>query len=119
MKASKIISIGSLLTFLAVAIGAFGAHALKSPHMKTYMTGSDYHFIHSLGIIFVGILSKQFQLNLSKTFYAFVIGIVFFSLNCYLYAITGLKVFAMLVPIGGVSFLIGWFFLFLSFRSKA
>ncbi|HKI88641.1 MAG TPA: DUF423 domain-containing protein, partial [Draconibacterium sp.] len=56
-----ILMTAALLMALAVAIGAFGAHGLKShlsdEMMQIYKTGVEYHFYHALGLLLVGILS--------------------------------------------------------------
>lgn len=111
-----IILLGSFFLFLAVAIGAFGAHglegALSTKSMATFKTGSQYHFYHGFALILSGIIQHVMQeLNMEKIALSFTMGILFFSFNCYLYAITGIKAFAMIVPIGGIFFLMGWFLL--------
>lgn len=98
---------------LAVALGAFGAHGLESrvseKMLKTWQTGVTYQFIHALSIFLISL--SAYQLKLPKLFRAnafFMIGILFFSFNCYLYVLSSVKFLAMLVPLGGVSFLVGW-----------
>lgn len=108
-----IIMLGSFFLLLAVALGAFGAHGLEKTltekSLATYKTGVQYHFYHGLGLVFVGIIQHIFAgLNFEKVALCFTMGILFFCFNCYIYAITSIKVFAMIVPIGGVFFLIGW-----------
>lgn len=104
---------GATLLFLAVLFGAFGAHGLKqfvSPEkLITFETGVRYHFYHSFGIILLALTKKSFpEIKLNSSFMCFVLGIIFFSLNCYLYVLTDIKFFAMIVPIGGLLFMIGW-----------
>jgi uncharacterized membrane protein YgdD (TMEM256/DUF423 family) len=111
---TKDIALASSFLALAVMIGAFGAHGLEGKvtekAMKTYQTGVTYHFYHGLGLILTTILSAfKIETKLVKRF--FIIGILLFSFNCYLYAITGVKAFAMIVPLGGVSFILGWIML--------
>lgn len=112
----RIYILAAILMALAVMIGAFGAHGLKEivtgKYIETYKTGVTYHFYHALGIFLVGILSQlNPQLNFKKVGILFLIGILLFSVNCYLYAITQIKTFAMIVPIGGVSLILGWLLL--------
>ncbi len=102
-----------MLLGLAVLIGAFGAHGLKNmvgpEKLVTFETGVRYHFYHAFGVIILGLLQQVFQtMKLTASFWAFVVGILLFSFNCYFYTVTGLKVFAMIVPIGGVLFVAGW-----------
>lgn len=104
---------GSILLALAVLIGAFGAHGLKSmvtpEKLVTFETGVRYHFYHGLALLFLGVyqqMTNSFKLNLS--FYSFIAGILLFSFNCYFYVLSGEKVFAMIVPVGGLLFVLGW-----------
>ncbi len=103
------ISVAGFIGFSGVAIGAFGAHQLSdqiSAEMFTiFKTGVLYHLIHSvviLAIAFYG--NKKFY----KSALMFVIGIIFFSFSLYLYAVSGNVTFAMITPVGGTFFLIGW-----------
>jgi uncharacterized membrane protein YgdD (TMEM256/DUF423 family) len=111
--AKKSLITGTFLLALAVLIGAFGAHGLKNmvtpDKLVTFETGVRYHFYHAFGILFLAIIGQNFQaMRLEVSFYAFIAGIFLFSFNCYLYVITGMKVFAMIVPVGGVLFTLGW-----------
>lgn len=111
--AKNSIVLGALFLMLAVLIGAFGAHGLKSivtpEKLVTFETGVRYHFYHGFGILLVGILQQLFPtLNLRVSLYAFAVGIILFSFNCYLYVLSDIKVFAMIVPVGGLMFVLGW-----------
>lgn len=103
------ITTGAVFGFLAVAIGAFGAHQLKnalSPEMMdVYHTGVLYHLLHAVIITAIGFYSNP---KFYKAALFLSIGIVLFSFSLYVYTITGIKSLAMITPIGGVSFLIGW-----------
>ncbi len=111
-KAYNYIFWGVIFLFLAVAMGAFGAHRLEkileAKALSTYKTGVTYQFYHGFGLILVGMLQLQLRTDLSKTAYLFFAGIILFCFNCYLYSITGVKALAMIVPFGGVAFLFGW-----------
>ena len=111
--------VASLLLFIGVILGAFGSHALKdklSPYaIDVFKTGVLYHLIHALGLFAVAWVSTQ-TAN-PKTFWAglfLTIGIALFSGSLYLLAVTGIKIFGAITPLGGISFLTGWFLLFLS-----
>jgi uncharacterized membrane protein YgdD (TMEM256/DUF423 family) len=111
--AKKSLVTGAGLLALAVLIGAFGAHGLKNmvtpDKLVTFETGIRYHFYHAFGVLFLAIIQQSFQaLRLEVSFYAFIAGIFLFSFNCYLYVITGMKFFAMIVPVGGLLFVLGW-----------
>lgn len=105
--------LGSFLLGLAVMIGAFGAHGLKNlvePRLlETFETGVRYHFYHGFGLLFIGLLQAMIpSLKTKVSVFAFVVGILLFSFNCYFYVISGTKIFAMIVPLGGVLFILGW-----------
>jgi uncharacterized membrane protein YgdD (TMEM256/DUF423 family) len=103
------IRIGAVSGFLAVALGAFGAHGLKSivtPEMlETYRTGVLYHLIHSVVILIIGFYGNE-RLKIAALF--FLVGIILFSFSLYAYSVTEVKTLAMITPVGGVSFLVGW-----------
>ena len=112
---------GAFLLLIAIGIGAFGAHGLKEivvgKYLTTFKTGSQYHFYHGFGIMFLGLIQRNFpNINLKPSFYCLLGGTILFSFNCYIYAITQAKVFAMIVPIGGVLFMVGWTLLLLKLR---
>jgi len=120
---------GALFLFLAVGLGAFGAHGLEKSlserAITTFKTGVTYQFYHGFALLFVGLcftFSKLANIetskNLRRSGTCFVVGIFLFSFNCYFYALTKIKTLAMIVPIGGVSFLLGWIFLSLSFYKR-
>lgn len=95
--------------FTAVAIGAFGAHGLKetlSPQMlEVYKTGVLYQLFHSLVLLFLS-LNTVIKAKLPSIF--FLIGIILFSFSLYIYSTSGIRTFAMITPVGGFCFLIGW-----------
>ncbi|CAA0083882.1 Uncharacterised protein [BD1-7 clade bacterium] len=100
--------------FIAVGLGAFGAHGLKnklSAHMMdVYHTAVQYHFVHTLVLLAVGILMQQMHKTstLVVAAYAFAFGILLFSGSLYVLALTGIKMLGAITPIGGVGLLIGW-----------
>ena len=109
---------GSITGALGVALGAFGAHALKnfleaSGRLDTYETAVKYMFYHALALILVGILSKEFPVaTLNNAGWAFLIGIVIFSGSLFLLCATGIKILGAITPIGGVAMIAGWLLLF-------
>lgn len=111
--AKKYLVTGFALLAVAVLIGAFGAHGLKDlvtpEKLGTFETGVRYHFYHAFGIVIVGFTQLLFpSLKLNAPFFAFLVGVLLFSFNCYFYVISGLKIFAMIVPLGGILFVVGW-----------
>jgi uncharacterized membrane protein YgdD (TMEM256/DUF423 family) len=106
--------LGSLNAFLSVALGAFGAHALKSKlssdMLDVYHTGVQYHMIHSLGLILIALLADRLGNSTLVTVsgWSLFIGIVLFSGSLYALSLSGIKVLGAITPLGGVSFLLGW-----------
>lgn len=106
---------GAIFLFLAVGLGAFGAHGLENKvsekALGAWKTGVTYQFYHAFALLVLASLNARFEsLKLNWSYKLFIIGIIFFSFNCYLYTLTSIKTFGMLVPIGGLSFLAGWAF---------
>lgn len=108
--------LASVFGLLAVALGAFGAHSLEKildpSLLKRYHTGVEYQFYHSLALLGVGL---WFKIEPSKRIgYAglmFTLGIILFSGSLYLYALSGIKTFGMITPVGGMAFIAGWILL--------
>ena len=100
--------------FLAVALGAFGAHGLQArlsaELMATYQTAVQYHFYHALALFGAALLSQQFPAaTLPRAGgYLFLAGIVLFSGSLYLLALTGARWLGAVTPLGGLAFLAGW-----------
>ena len=118
--AKKSLVIGTAMLALAVLIGAFGAHGLKNlvgaDKLVTFETGVRYHFYHGFGILLLGLVQQNFQnLKLNISLWAFLLGTLFFSFNCYFYVLTGMKIFAMIVPVGGLLFILGWIVMMVKF----
>jgi len=118
-----ILILGAGLMALAVIVGAFGAHELKSKlsvdMMQVYKTGVEYHVYHALGLLLIGILSLQFASSLMNWAGVFiVIGIALFSGSLYLLAITGVRWLVAITPIGGMCFIIGWILVLIAVLKK-
>lgn len=113
--------LGSINAFLFVALGAFGAHALKprleaGGYVGTWETAVQYHMIHALALIAVAILTQHLDATglVNGSGWAFLIGIIIFCGSLYVLSITGISVIGAITPLGGVSFLIGWSLLFIA-----
>jgi len=109
--------IAAISGFLAVALGAFGAHGLRdklsADLLAVYHTGVQYHFYHTLALLAVAVLlalqSNSPSLSLLKwSGNLFAIGIVIFSGSLYVLAVSGVRWLGAITPIGGVAFLAGW-----------
>lgn len=116
------IMVGCFSFFLAIAAGAFGAHGLKhildEKFLTIFETAVDYHYLISISLILVGILGKVFKFNIKLIFLFLVLSLFLFSGNLYLYVFSKIKVFAMLVPLGGVSFMISYLILFFKIKKN-
>lgn len=98
---------------MSVILGAFAAHALKTKLPEnlfaTFEVGVRYQFYHTLALLAVGMLLRGSDLPiLNYAGWGFISGIVLFSFTLYLYALTGMKFWAMITPIGGVLFIAAW-----------
>lgn len=105
---------GAALGLSAVAIGAFGAHALKSTlvasgRLETYELAVQYQFYHALAMLLVGALMKQYSAGtLRYAALAFFTGTLLFSGSLYILSFTGLGILGAVTPFGGVLFILGW-----------
>ena len=108
---------GAIGGFVAVGLGAFGAHGLKNQLTErlfdVWMTGTEYQFYHSLALVLVALLGLHFADSKLLRWSAnlFLAGIILFSGSLYLLAITGIGKLGMVTPLGGVAFLAGWLIL--------
>ena len=105
--------IGATAGFLAVGLGAFGAHGLRtrlSPEMlSVFETGVRYQMYHALAIFAVGLMLPTFGGWIVRMAgWAFTIGIIVFSGSLYALALSGVTVLGAITPIGGLAFLVGW-----------
>lgn len=109
--------LGSINAFLAVGLGAFGAHGLKSKVstdlLAVWQTGVQYHMFHALGLVLLGILIQLLPqaglLRLSG--WLLFSGIVLFSGSLYALVLSDVRSLGIVTPVGGVLFLLGWLLL--------
>lgn len=120
------IQAGASLGLLGVAIGAFGAHALRtsleaSGRTATFETAVKYQFYHALALVLIGILLQLLANNptavrlLNWSGYSFLGGVLIFSGSLYLLCFTGVTWLGAITPIGGVLMIIGWALLLWAF----
>ena len=117
MERQALISAG-VLGFLAVALGAFGAHGLKdrlapladgAQRLEWWNTGAHYQLTHALALGLVAYLATRSTSSaVTVASYAFVVGAVLFSGSLYVMTITGIRVLGAVTPFGGLAFLVGW-----------
>ena len=112
--AKLFITLASLSGMLAVAFGAFGAHALKGKlddyALGVFDTAVQYHFYHSLALLAVGVLalSQPQTAMLKSSGWLFFIGIVVFSGSLYALSFSGVRWLGAITPLGGLAFIGGW-----------
>lgn len=102
--------------FLAVALGAFGAHGLEGKitekALKIWEKAVQYQMFHTVALFVTAFVVAKYQMTAITTAgWFFLAGIILFSGSLYVYATTGVKGFAMITPVGGVAFLLGWILL--------
>lgn len=105
---------GGLLALAAVALGAFGAHALKArlaaEMLAAWRTGVEYHVYHALGLLAVGLLAIRFPESalLKGSGWLMLAGIALFSGSLYALALSGERWLGALTPVGGIAFIAAW-----------
>jgi uncharacterized membrane protein YgdD (TMEM256/DUF423 family) len=102
----------AVLGFLGVALGAFGAHGLKqvletNGSAETWRTAVFYHLVHTIMLF---LIAPRWRVT-CRAGWSFLIGVVLFSGSLYLYALTKAVWLAMITPLGGLCFLLGWLWL--------
>lgn len=104
---------GSLLGATAVALGAFGAHALRGrldEHaLATWHTAAEYQFWHALALLAVGLIARERASRaLRCSILAFVTGSVVFCTSLYALALGAPPWLGAITPVGGVALIAGW-----------
>lgn len=105
--------LGAINGFLAVALGAFGAHGLEGKvtekMLNIWEKAVNYQMFHTMALIVTGLaLFKIDATSLKVAGWLFLVGIILFSGSLYFYSTTGISSLAMITPFGGLTFLIGW-----------
>lgn len=103
----------SLIGALAVAFGAFGAHALRDVlderALVTWHTAVDYQFWHALALLAVGVLARDRATKVLRiAAIAFLVGIVLFCGSLYALALGAPRMIGVITPFGGIAFIVGW-----------
>jgi uncharacterized membrane protein YgdD (TMEM256/DUF423 family) len=123
----KILLTACILGFLAIILGAFGAHALKktltSEQLISFETGVKYQMYHALFLLFVGMTQIITLKEKAVLFYLVLVGVLFFSGSIYILTtstITGIKskIIGPITPIGGLFLILSWGYLFYAILMK-
>lgn len=108
------ITLGAVFAFLAVALGAFGAHMLEgkipAKYLGTWEKAVTYQMFHATGLLIVGLLAGKFGALPLITWSGWLmfIGTLLFSGSLYVLSVTQISVLGAITPLGGVSFLAAW-----------
>jgi uncharacterized membrane protein YgdD (TMEM256/DUF423 family) len=125
----RIILTASFFGFVAVLLGAFGAHALKAlvdePSLEIWQKGVDYQFYHTFALLYLSTFARYRNKLINIAYFCFTFGIVLFSGSLYLLATRSIlhldfvNLIGPLTPIGGLLFVLGWIMLFFAaFKDK-
>lgn len=111
-------AVGAILLAAAVALGAFGAHGLRSRldtySMSVYEKAVFYHFVHALGILLVALLARTNAISPAgqeRVGWLLAAGILVFSGSLYALAISGVRMLGAITPLGGIAFIAAWLML--------
>ena len=123
----RILSTGAVFGFIAIILGAFGAHALKevldASQLVSFETGVKYQMYHALFLLFLGSSSLVSEKAKKTIYYLMLCGVLLFSGSIYLLAtknVTNIdfEIIVILTPVGGLLMIIGWAILFLDIIKK-
>lgn len=113
MAWTNFVTMGSITGAVAVILGAFGAHFMKSRYsvdqLAIFETGVKYQMYHALAIIAAGMVAAKIESTAIKVAgISFMVGTILFSGSLYLLVFLGNRQFGMITPIGGVALIAGW-----------
>ena len=110
---ARLVRLGAIAMAFGVALGAFGAHGLRdrlAPDLlAVYETGVRYHLVHALGLCVAAWLAGEDQTRSARLAgVLLVVGILLFSGSLYVLALTGVRAFGAVTPLGGIAWLAAW-----------
>lgn len=128
----KYIVSGIIFCLLAVAIGAFGAHELKSltsdeKLLNAFETGVRYQFFHGIALLIIPFILEKIKQDSKVIFNLFIVGILFFSFSIYVLVLSKIggvellaKIMGPITPLGGLILIVSWGLLLIKvIKSKA
>jgi uncharacterized membrane protein YgdD (TMEM256/DUF423 family) len=111
----RILAAGAIFALLAVLLGAFAAHGLKSTldayRLGIFETAARYQMYHAFALLIAGAIASRPGYSprwLRAAALAFGFGILLFSGSLYALALTGIGWLGAVTPLGGVAFVLGW-----------
>jgi uncharacterized membrane protein YgdD (TMEM256/DUF423 family) len=117
ISAKTFLVLGGVGMLLAVALGAFGAHVLKktlAPEMMAvYETAVNYHVVHALGLLAIGLLALHLPDSGALRWAGILMtaGLLLFSGSLYALSLSGVRWLGAITPVGGAAFLAAWLLL--------
>ncbi len=110
---ARLVRLGAIAMAFGVALGAFGAHGLKSrlapDLLAIYETGVHYHLVHGLAVLITAWLAGEDAARAARVAgVLFVVGILLFSGSLYLLALTGVRALGAVTPLGGLAWIAAW-----------
>ena len=114
LTAGRLLRLGAVMAALGVALGAFGAHSLRSlvtpERLAVFETGVRYHLVHALAVLAAAGAAYAAPQAAGPRWAGalFALGVLLFSGSLYLLVWTGVTTWGAVTPLGGVSFLAGW-----------
>jgi uncharacterized membrane protein YgdD (TMEM256/DUF423 family) len=108
------IILGAVNAFIAVALGAFGAHGLadklEPKYLEIWKTGVTYQMFHATGLLIIGLLLGRVAASSLFTWsgWLMLVGIILFSGSLYFLSVTQINKLGAITPLGGVCFLAAW-----------
>ena len=120
---ARLVRLGAIAMAFGVALGAFGAHVLQhslTPHfLAIYETGVRYHLVHGLAVFVAAWLTGEDQTRSARLAgILFIVGILLFSGSLYLLALTGIRGFGAITPLGGLAWIAAWVIVALRVRLR-
>ncbi len=129
MKKNRLLVMGGALGALGIAMGAFGAHAVKgwlataedgAARLAWWHTGAQYHLLHALLIVALGVWAGSHpSTRVTAAGLCAALGVLLFSGSLYVMALTGARALGAVTPVGGVAFLAAWVLVALAARHQA
>ncbi len=116
--------VGAITMAVAVGMGAFGAHGLKtiltSEALNWWEVAVRYQVWHALGLVAIGVLGDRMEQSwLNRSAWLFFMGVLLFSGSLYCLALTQVRGLGAVTPFGGLSFICGWVCLALAFIKRS
>ena len=116
------IILGAVLAALAIGMGAFGAHALRTRltsgdtvtaesqrRLEVFETAARYQMYHALALVMVGLMAERRSSTMLRVAGGlFAVGVLLFCGSLYALVLSGIKLLGAITPLGGVAFIIGW-----------